>query len=101
VLTIGSKTITRSSHTHTHREREIACYDVEKEAYDPQFWTFFLANWFRSVYQSKKMPTVNMQWTDWDFIQKEEQLPAFAEVIATCEHHVIKDVMELKYDWNY
>jgi hypothetical protein len=25
---------------------------------------------------------------------------AFTEVIAACEHHGIKDVMELKYDWN-
>jgi hypothetical protein len=32
----------------THRE--IACYDVEKEAYDPQFWTFFYTDWYRSVY---------------------------------------------------
>jgi hypothetical protein len=53
------------------------------------------------VYQSKKKHVVNMQWTDWDFIQKEKNnCPAFAEVIASCEHHRIKDVMELKYDWN-
>jgi hypothetical protein len=42
-----------------------------------------------------------MQWTDWDFIQKEKKnCPAFTEVIVACEHHGIKDVMELKYDWN-
>jgi hypothetical protein len=40
-----------------------------------------------------------MQWTDRDFIEKEKNnCPAFAEVIAACEHHGIKDVMELKYD---
>jgi hypothetical protein len=46
----------------THRE--IACYNVEKEAYDPQFWTFFYTDWYRPVYQSKKKHIVNMQWTD-------------------------------------
>jgi hypothetical protein len=44
---------------------------------------------------------VNMQWVDWDFIQKEKNnCPAFTEVIAACEHHGIKYVIELKYDWN-
>jgi hypothetical protein len=42
-------------------QREIACYDVEKEVYDPRFWTFFHAHWYRSVYQSKKKHVVNMQ----------------------------------------
>jgi hypothetical protein len=72
---------------------------MEKEAYDPQFWTSFHADWYRSMYQSKKKHVVNMQWTDWDFIQKvKSNCLAFAEVIAACEHHGIKDVMELKYD---
>jgi hypothetical protein len=53
-------------------QREIACYDVEKEAYDPRFWTFFHVDWYRSVYQSKKKHVVNMQWSDCDFIQKEK-----------------------------
>jgi hypothetical protein len=66
------------------KQREIACYDVEKEAYDPHFWTFFYADWYHSVYQSKKS-VVNMQWTDWDFIEKEKNTcPTFAEVISTC-----------------
>jgi hypothetical protein len=53
------------------------------------------------MYQSKKNHVVNMQCTDWDFIQKEKNnCPAFAKVIATYEHHGIKDVMELKYNWN-
>jgi hypothetical protein len=38
-----------------------------------------------------------MQWTDWDFIQKEKNnCLAFAEVIAACEYHEIRDVIELK-----
>jgi hypothetical protein len=42
-----------------------------------------------------------MQWTDWDFIEKEKNnCSAFSEVIVACQHHGIKDVMELKYDWN-
>jgi hypothetical protein len=74
---------------------------VEKEAYDPRFCTFFHADWYRSVYQSKKKSIINMQWTNWDFIQKEKNnCPAFAEVIVACEHHGIKDVMELKHYWN-
>jgi hypothetical protein len=53
------------------------------------------------VYQGKKKPVVNMQWTHWDFIEKEKNTClAFAEVIAACEHHGIKDVMQLKYDWS-
>jgi hypothetical protein len=48
------------------------------------------------MYQSKKKHVVNMQWTDWDFIEKEKNnCPAFIEVIAACEHHGIKDVMEV------
>jgi hypothetical protein len=51
------------------------------------------------VYQSKKKLVFNMQWADWDFIEKEKNnCLAFIEVIAACEHHGIKDVMELKYD---
>jgi hypothetical protein len=72
---------------------------VEKEAYDTQFWTFFHADWFRSVYQSKKKPVVNIQWTDWNFIEKEKNnCRDFAKVIVACEYHGIKDVLELKYD---
>jgi hypothetical protein len=41
-----------------------------------------------------------MHWTNWDFIEKENIFPAFVEVITACEHHGIKDVIELKYDWN-
>jgi hypothetical protein len=53
------------------------------------------------MYQSKKKLVVNMQWTNWDFIEKEKNnYLAFAEVIATCEHHGIKDGMEPKYDQN-
>jgi hypothetical protein len=61
----------------------------------------FHADWYRSVYQSKKKHVVNMQWTDWDFIENEKHnCPAFDKVIAACEHHGIKNVMELQYDWN-
>jgi hypothetical protein len=74
---------------------------VEKEAYNPHFLTFFHADWYHFVYQSKKKHVANLQWTDWDFIQQEKSnCPAFAEVIAACEHHGIKDVMEQMYDWN-
>jgi fructose-1,6-bisphosphatase len=53
------------------------------------------------MYQSKKKHVVNMQWTNWDFIEMEKNnCPAFAKVIAVCEHQGIKNVMELKYDWN-
>jgi hypothetical protein len=91
----------KHDHNTIIAQREITCYDVEKEAYNPRFWTFFHAYWYRSMYQSKKKSVVNMQWIVWDFIQKEKNnCPAFAEVIAACEPHGIKDVMELKYDWN-
>jgi hypothetical protein len=58
----------KQDHNTITTQREITCYDVEKEAYDPQFWTFFHADWYRSVYQSKKKQVINMQWIDWDFI---------------------------------
>jgi hypothetical protein len=74
---------------------------VEKEAYNPRFGNFFHADWYRSLYQSKKKYVIHMQWIDWDFIQKEKNnCLAFVEVIVVGEHHWIKDVMELKYDWN-
>jgi hypothetical protein len=40
-------------------QREIACYDVEKEVYDPFFGPFH-TDWYHSVYQSKKKHVVNM-----------------------------------------
>jgi hypothetical protein len=64
----------KQEHNTITTQREITCYDVEKEAYDPRFWTFFHADWYCSVYQSKKKYVVNMQLTDCDFMQKEEQL---------------------------
>jgi hypothetical protein len=42
-----------------------------------------------------------MQWTNWAFIKTEKNtFLSFAEVIATCECHEIKDIMQLKYDCN-
>jgi hypothetical protein len=32
----------KQDHNTITIQREIACYDVEKEAYDPCFWTFFM-----------------------------------------------------------
>jgi hypothetical protein len=40
----------KQDHNTITTEREIACYDVEKEAYDPRFWTFFHAYWYHFVY---------------------------------------------------
>jgi hypothetical protein len=89
----------KQDHSMITKQREIACYDVEKEAYDDHFCIFFHTDRYCSVYQSKKKLVVNMQWVDWDFIEKEKNTcPAFVEVIAACEHHGIKDIMELKYD---
>jgi hypothetical protein len=68
---------------------------------DACFWSFFQADWYRSVYESKKKPIVSMQWTNWAFIKTEKNtFLSFAEVIATCECHEIKDIMQLKYDCN-
>jgi hypothetical protein len=83
----------------TLTKREFTCYDVEKEAYDDRFGSFFHADWYCSVYQSKKKSVVNMRWNDWTFIEMEKNtcLP-FTDVSATCGHHGIMDVMQLKYD---
>jgi hypothetical protein len=89
----------KQDHSMVMKQREIACYDVKREAHGPCFWTFFHEDWYHSVCQSKKKPVINMQWHDWDFIEKEKNnCPAFIEVIDACEHHGIKDVMTLKYD---
>jgi hypothetical protein len=45
------------------------------------------------MYQSKKKHVVNMQWIDWDFIQKEKiNCPTFAEVIV--------NTMGSRMSWN-
>jgi hypothetical protein len=51
--------------------------------------------------RAKKKLVVNMQWIVGDFIENgKNNCSTFTEVIIACEHHRIKDVMELKYDWN-
>jgi hypothetical protein len=42
------------------KKREFACYDAEKEMYDDRFWSFFHADWYRFVYQSKKKSVANL-----------------------------------------
>jgi hypothetical protein len=32
----------KQGHNKITMQREITCYDVEKEVYDPHFWTFFM-----------------------------------------------------------
>jgi hypothetical protein len=44
----------KQDHSTIMTQREITCYDVEKEVYHPHFWTIFHAYWYRSVYQRKK-----------------------------------------------
>jgi hypothetical protein len=44
----------KQHHSMIMKQRKFACYDVEKEEYDDHFGTFFHADWYHSVYQSKK-----------------------------------------------
>jgi hypothetical protein len=91
----------KQDHCTIMKQREITCYDVVKEAYIDHFLTFFHAVGIALCTREKKKPIINMQWTDCDFIEKEKNTcPAFVEAIAACKHHGIKNVMELKYDWN-
>jgi hypothetical protein len=40
----------KQGHNTITTQREITYYDVEKEANDPRFWTFFHIDWYHSMY---------------------------------------------------
>jgi hypothetical protein len=42
------------------KKREFTCYDEEKEASNDHFLSFFHADWYHSMFQSKKRPIANM-----------------------------------------
>jgi hypothetical protein len=79
----------------------ILCYDSAKEGHDPHFWSFFHADWYRSVYQPKQTPVVPMQWMDWAFLEKHKKdCQAFKYVIDMCKYHRLEKIMDFRYDWN-
>jgi hypothetical protein len=79
----------------------IPCYDSAKEGPDPRFWSYFNADWYRSVYQPKHTPVVPMQWTDWAFLEKHKKdFQAFKDVIDMCKCHGLEKIMAFRYDWN-
>jgi hypothetical protein len=64
------------------------CYESAKEGPDPHFWSYFHADWYRSIYESKRNPVVPMQWTNWAFQDKNKKdCPAFKDVIDMCKYH--------------
>jgi hypothetical protein len=82
-------------------QRNTPCYESDKVGPDPHFWSYFHANWYQSVYESKRTPIVPMQWTDWYFLEKHKKdCPAFRDVIEMCEYHGLKKIMAFQYDWN-
>jgi hypothetical protein len=82
-------------------QRNILCYESTKEGPDPRFWSYFHADCYRSVYESKQTPMVPMQWTDWAFLEKHKKdCQAFKDVITMCEYHGLKKIMAFQYDWN-
>jgi hypothetical protein len=81
--------------------RNTLCYESTKELPDPHFWSFFHADWYRSMYESKRNPVVLMQWTDWAFLEKNKKdCPTFNDVIDMCKYHGLEKIMTFRYDWN-
>jgi hypothetical protein len=65
----------------------IPCYESAKESSDPHFWSYFHADWYLSVYESKQTPVVAMQWMDWMFLEKHKKdCLAFKDVIDMYEY---------------
>jgi hypothetical protein len=82
-------------------QRNTPSYDSNKDGPDPRFWSYFHEDWYRSVYESKQIPVVPMQWIDWPFLEKHKKdCPAFRDVIDMCEYHGLKKIMAFQYDWN-
>jgi hypothetical protein len=50
-------------------QHDIPCYESTKGSPDPRFWSYFHADWYWSVYESKQTPVVPMQWMDWAFLE--------------------------------
>jgi hypothetical protein len=75
-------------------QRNTHCYDSDKVGLDPRFWSYFHADWYRSVYESKQTLAVPMQWIDWAFLEKHKKdCPAFRDVIEMCEYHGLKKII--------
>jgi hypothetical protein len=82
-------------------QRNAPCYESTKEGPDPRFWSYFHADWYISVYESKRNPVVPMQWTDQTFLEKNRKdCPTFRDVIEMCEYHGLKKIMAFRYDWS-
>jgi hypothetical protein len=75
-----------------------ACYDSHKAGPDPRFWSYFHADWYRSVYKRKQTPVVPMQWTNWAFMEKNKDCQAFKDIIEMCKYHGLKNIMAFLYD---
>jgi hypothetical protein len=79
----------------------IPCYESTKEGSDPRFWSYFHADWYQSVYESKQTLVVLMQWMDWTFLEKHKKsCPTVKDVIDMCDYHRLKKIMTFWYDWN-
>jgi hypothetical protein len=75
-------------------KRNTPCYESDKVGSDPRFWSYFHADWYRSVYESKRTPAVPMQWTNLAFLEKHKKdCPAFRDVIEMCEYHGLNNIM--------
>jgi hypothetical protein len=75
-------------------QRNTLCYESAKEGLDPRFWSYFHADRYNLVYESKRSPVVPMQWTDWAFLEKNKKdCPTFRDVIEMCEYHGLKKIM--------
>jgi hypothetical protein len=82
-------------------QRNAPCYESAKEGLDLRFWYFFHADWYNSVYESRRNTVVPMQWTDWAFLEKNKKdCPAFRDVIEMFEYHGLKKIMAFWCDWN-
>jgi hypothetical protein len=82
-----------------NHNREAPVYEGSQQSVDPQFWSLFHSNWYRSIYLHKKTPVVPTKEVNWDWMAVKKN-SIFNKIKATCDDLEMTPMMSFKYDWN-
>jgi hypothetical protein len=85
--------------TTLQENREALVYLGLRMCTDWLFWSFFHADWYRSMYVPKRKPAVETKWVNWEWMAT-RQNPTFDLIKETCDQLEMTKMMCFRYDWN-